>query len=48
MIDLFDSFGRKIELGKKIASGGEGVVYEVPSLGNNIYNATSRFGNIDR
>jgi len=36
MIDLFDSFGRKIELGKKIASGGEGVVYEVPSLGNNI------------
>ncbi len=36
MIDLFDSFGRKIELGQKIASGGEGIVYEVPSLGNNI------------
>ncbi|MGK2914699.1 MAG: hypothetical protein ACSLE5_09670 [Porticoccaceae bacterium] len=36
MIDLFDSTGRRVPLGKEIGSGGEGAVYEVPALGNSI------------
>jgi len=36
MIDLFDSKGQRIPLGKKLGTGGEGSVYGVPVLGNNI------------
>jgi len=36
MNDLFDSSGQRVPLGKKIGNGGEGAVYEVPALGNNI------------
>ncbi len=36
MTDLFDKTGRRILLGKKLGTGGEGSVYEVPSLGNDI------------
>lgn len=36
MNDLFDSKGQRIPLGKKLGTGGEGSVYEVPVLGNNI------------
>jgi DNA-binding helix-hairpin-helix protein with protein kinase domain len=34
MNDLFLEAGRRIPLGKKINSGGEGEVYEVPAIGN--------------
>lgn len=33
MMDLFDSTGRRLSLGRKIGSGGEGDVYDVPALG---------------
>jgi len=36
MTDLFDSTGRRVPLGKKLGTGGEGTVYEVPALGNDI------------
>ena len=36
MNGLFDSSGRKVSLGKKIGTGGEGAVYEIPALGNDI------------
>lgn len=36
MSDLFDSQGGHISLGKKVGSGGEGAVYEVPSLEHGI------------
>nr|QLG20445.1 hypothetical protein [uncultured bacterium] len=36
MTDLFDSTGRRVPLGKKLGTGGEGSVYEVPALGNDI------------
>lgn len=36
MNDMFDSSGRRVSLGKKIGTGGEGTVYEVPALGNDI------------
>ncbi len=36
MTDLFDSTGRRAPLGKKLGTGGEGTVYEVPALGNDI------------
>ena len=36
MNDVFDSTGHKIPLGKKLGTGGEGSVYEVPVLGNDI------------
>jgi DNA-binding helix-hairpin-helix protein with protein kinase domain len=34
MNDLFNETGQRIPLGKKLGSGGEGEVYEVPILGN--------------
>lgn len=36
MNDMFDSSGRRVSLGKKVGTGGEGTVYEVPALGNDI------------
>jgi DNA-binding helix-hairpin-helix protein with protein kinase domain len=36
MTDLFDSTGRRMTLGKKLGSGGEGAVYETPIFGNDI------------
>lgn len=36
MNDLFDGMGRRVPLGKKLGTGGEGSVYEVPALGNDI------------
>lgn len=36
MIDLFDRSGRRIPLGNKIGSGGEGAVFDVPFLGNDL------------
>ncbi len=36
MIDLFDSKGVSVPLGKKLGTGGEGSVYEVPAVGNDI------------
>ncbi len=36
MTDLFDSQNRRITQGKKIGTGGEGSVYEVPALGNDL------------
>lgn len=36
MNELFDSAGRRISIGNKIGTGGEGTVYDVPSLGNEI------------
>lgn len=35
-MDLFDSTGRRVPLGQKIGSGGEGAVYEVPILGSDL------------
>lgn len=36
MTDLFDLTGRRIPMGKKLGSGGEGAVYEVPAVGNGV------------
>ena len=36
MAELFDKAGKKHLLGKKLGSGGEGAVYEVPSAGNDV------------
>ena len=36
MTELFDNIGRRVPLGKKLGTGGEGSVYEVPVLGNDI------------
>ena len=36
MTDFFDNIGRRVPLGKKLGTGGEGSVYEVPALGNDI------------
>lgn len=36
MTDLFDNAGRRIPMGKRIGSGGEGAVYEVPAVGNDV------------
>lgn len=33
---IFDSFGKSINLGSKLGSGGEGVVHEVPELGKDV------------
>lgn len=33
MIDLFDASGQHVPLGKKLGTGGEGAVYDVPSYG---------------
>ena len=32
----FDSLGRPVPFGKRIGSGGEGAVYEIPALGNDV------------
>lgn len=36
MTELFDNIGRRVPLGKRLGTGGEGSVYEVPALGNDI------------
>lgn len=36
MTDLFDGAGGRVPLGRKVGTGGEGAVYEVPALGNDI------------
>lgn len=36
MTEIYDSKGHRVTTGKKLGSGGEGSVYEVPALGNNI------------
>jgi DNA-binding helix-hairpin-helix protein with protein kinase domain len=36
MNDLFDSKGRRIPLGKELGTGGEGTVYAVPALSNDV------------
>ena len=36
MSDLFDNTGRRVLLGKELGTGGEGSVFEVPILGNDV------------
>lgn len=36
MTELFDHAGRRVSLGQKLGSGGEGAVYDVPSLGQEV------------
>ena len=35
-MNFYDQSGKPVLLGKKIGTGGEGAVFEVPSLGNDI------------